>query len=461
MPASKSIAGYLTLVAAGLMTFVVIIIPLGNFYIHYEDAMARLEIEVEINARLVRGIISRNPEMWEFQRLRIEEYLTQRPGRGEKEIRRVLNNQNEVVAESADELETPLMMYAKMLTDAGIVVGKLEIYRSVRPLLVKTGLVALFMTPLGFGMYLLIRHLPIRAIHQAEQALRRSEDDLRRSSDLLEVKVQKRTRELAVAKEAAESSSRTKSEFLANMSHELRTPLNHIIGFTELVANKQCGGLNPEQEEYLNDVLDSSRHLLSLINDILDLSKVEAGKLELQLSQVPPRILFNNGLAMFKEKALKRRIKLSADINGIPETIPADERKLKQIIYNLLANAVKFTPDGGRVCLGARKLMSSEMEVGSRERQRIYTELRTQHSELKGEFIEISVQDTGIGIKEKDLERIFTPFEQGDNSASRHYQGTGLGLSLTRRLVELHGGKIWAESEGEGRGSKFVFVIPE
>jgi len=259
------------------------------------------------------------------------------------------------------------------------------------------------------------------------------------------------------AKERAEQANHAKSEFLANMSHELRTPLNHIIGFTELVVDKNFGELNEVQEDYLNDVLQSSRYLLSLINDILDLAKVEARKLELEPSDVNLKDLLENSLIMIKEKALKHGIKLLTNMDGIPETIRADERKLKQIMYNLLSNAVKFTPDGGEIRLSSELVQGSTLNAQGKENK---LQNSASDFDLNRDWIQISVTDSGIGLKEDDLKRIFSPFEQVENSASKKYQGTGLGLSLTKSLVELHGGTIWVESDGEGKGSIFSFIIP-
>jgi signal transduction histidine kinase len=274
-------------------------------------------------------------------------------------------------------------------------------------------------------------------LRRSKAQLRKQNTELKETGHELEqtrLTLVEKNKSLEEAIKMARTSGQKKSEFLANMSHELRTPLNHIIGFTEMVIDKAVGPLNIDQEEFLNDVLGSSRHLLSLINDILDLSKVEAGKMELETLKFPLETTLQNSLNMVKEKAMEHKITLALQIHEIPATIQADERRLKQILYNLLSNAVKFTPDGGTV----------EMEAqGS-----------------NGQGIKITVRDTGIGMTETDRERIFQPFEQGDNSASRKYQGTGLGLSITKRLVELHGGRIWAESEGLGRGSHFHVLLP-
>ena len=277
-------------------------------------------------------------------------------------------------------------------------------------------------------------------------------DSIAACADMLGSAIEKQQtyEEMLLSKERAEQASRAKSEFLANMSHELRTPLNHIIGFTDLVLSRSFGELTAEQEEFLKDVLGSSRHLLSLINDVLDLSKVEAGKMQLDLSAVPIRELLENSLVMVKEKSLKQAIRLSVEVDGLPELLQIDERKLKQVLYNLLSNAVKFTPAGGQVRLGAKVMEASELP----------------HLPAAGDgnghanWLSLWVADTGIGMQDKDLKRIFNPFEQVEGSTSRKYQGTGLGLSLTRKMVELHAGAIWAESAGPGKGSTFRLAIP-
>jgi signal transduction histidine kinase len=225
-----------------------------------------------------------------------------------------------------------------------------------------------------------------------------------------------------------ETASRHKSEFLANMSHELRTPLNAIIGFSELLQQQLVGGLNERQLAYVDDVVDAGRHLLSLINDVLDLSKVEAGKMELELADVALRPTLESGLTMNAERAGLARIALGLELEPEEITIRADERKLRQVVFNLLSNAVKFTPPEGRIDVSAR---------------------------LTNGVVEVAVSDTGPGIPPEDQELIFEEFRQ----ARTHQEGTGLGLPLSRRFIELHGGRLWVES-APGEGSTFRFTLP-
>ncbi len=229
-----------------------------------------------------------------------------------------------------------------------------------------------------------------------------------------------------------ESASRHKSEFLANMSHELRTPLNAVIGFSEVLREHMFGELNEKQDEYLDDIVSSGKHLLSLINDILDLSKIEAGRMELDVGEFVLAEALENGMAMQRERALRRGVALSLDVAPSLGLIVADERKVKQVIFNLLSNAVKFTPSGGSVDVAASQL---------------------------GEDIHVAVRDTGIGISQEDQQVIFDEFRQAARSKQSEPEGTGLGLALARRFVELQGGRIWVESE-VGKGSTFTFSLP-
>ena len=253
-----------------------------------------------------------------------------------------------------------------------------------------------------------------------------------------------------------ENASRMKSEFLANMSHELRTPLNAIIGFSEVLKDGIVGELTEQQCGFVTDIFGSGTHLLSLINDILDLSKVEAGKMSLDLEPVQLSSLFANSLAIIREKAAARKIRLSTHVIGDPGTIQADARKLKQIVYNLLANAVKFTPEGGRVTLRAGRVPRSRVgQLTSGLAGRTFPLKDEQHAD----FLEISVRDTGIGIAAGNLPQLFSPFTQIDGGLARKFEGTGLGLALVKLLAELHGGTVAVES-AVNEGSCFTVWLP-
>jgi signal transduction histidine kinase len=248
---------------------------------------------------------------------------------------------------------------------------------------------------------------------------------LRTENERLEAIVLSRTEELREL-------NRHKSEFLANMSHELRTPLNAIIGFSEVLIGGMAGPQSAKQKEFCVDIRDSGRHLLSLINDILDLSKVEAGRMELEMARFDLRHAMDNALTLVRGRAEGHAIELETLISEDVDEFEGDERKLKQILLNLLTNAIKFTPEGGTVTLEARR--SEDTYV-------------------------FSVKDTGIGIAPEDQEKAFEEFRQVGVDSARKAEGTGLGLALTRRLVELHGGRISVES-APGLGSTFTFSLP-
>ena len=238
-------------------------------------------------------------------------------------------------------------------------------------------------------------------------------------------------REIAEKSQQLEVASQHKSEFLANMSHELRTPLNAILGFSEVLAEGMFGEVNEKQTEYLRDILESGRHLLSLINDILDLSKIEAGRMDLETTDFDLPAAIDNALTLVRERAGRRGIALRRAIDEGVGIIHADERKVKQVLLNLLSNALKFTPESGRVDVRLT---------------------------LKEGLVEVSVADTGVGIAPEDQEAVFEEFRQV-GTADKKVEGTGLGLALSRKFVELHGGRIWVKSQ-VGEGSTFTFTLP-
>ena len=253
-----------------------------------------------------------------------------------------------------------------------------------------------------------------------------------------------------------EDASRLKSEFLANMSHELRTPLNAIIGFSEVLKDGLIGEMTDQQRGFIGDIFSSGKHLLSLINDILDLSKVEAGKMTLDLEPVAIVSMFANSLSVVREKAASQRIRLNIETAVDLGNMYADTRKVKQIVYNLLANAVKFTNEGGEVTLRARRVPRAD--VGQLSGAWAGRSVPLADSTF-AEFLEISVRDSGIGISEGGLQQLFKPFSQIDGGLARKFEGTGLGLAMVKLLAELHGGAVAVES-AEGEGACFTVWLP-
>ena len=272
-------------------------------------------------------------------------------------------------------------------------------------------------------------------------------DNLRQYNDLklLAERLRSSSDEITIKNRQLVEASSMKSEFLANMSHELRTPLNAIIGFSEVLKDGLLGEMPPQQKEYINDIFTSGGHLLSLINDILDLSKVEAGRMTLELEPLLPSSFVLSSLQIVREKAMVHKIRLVTEI--APELdqlgdVWLDERKVKQILYNLLSNAVKFTPDGGEVHVIARQVGREVQPKGDFEH-----------------YLELTVTDTGIGISLENQARLFQPFIQIDSSLARHYEGTGLGLVMVKRLTELHQGTVGLQSV-LGKGSTFSVFLP-
>jgi PAS domain S-box-containing protein len=258
----------------------------------------------------------------------------------------------------------------------------------------------------------------------------------------------KKLEALEIALQSSRRVMKMKSEFLANVTHEFVTPLNAILGFSQVLLDQHFGVLNEKQREYTQDILDSGTRLLNLINNILELSSAEEGNLEMEVSQVSLRAVVENTLDILREKAIRKGIALSCHVGLIPERIAADERKLKQVLHSLVANAIKFTPNGGEITVSC----DVEDKILLQETQDPNTAVKR--------LVQVSVRDTGIGIREDSLMAIFDSLKQMDSSIHKRFEGVGAGLALTKHFVELHGGRIWAESEGSGKGSTFYFTIP-
>jgi len=273
--------------------------------------------------------------------------------------------------------------------------------------------------------------LRVIALVRDISARKQFEDRLRAVQEQYTAELAAKNQQLEARNRDIERANRLKSEFLASMSHELRTPLHTIIGFAELLAEEIEGPLNGKQKRFIGHILQDSRHLLELINEILDLSKIEAGRLELQIGNVDFASCLEEVLSGVRQQAASKSIKLE-NRNGFRKTIYADRVRLKEILYNLLSNAVKFTPDGGTVWV---------------------------ESHAADEWLQVTVGDTGVGIPEEEQQNVFEKFYQVGSTTKGTREGTGLGLPIVQKLVELHGGKVWMQSQ-TGEGSRFMFTLP-
>jgi signal transduction histidine kinase len=362
----------------------------------------------------------------------MEEIMTLAPER----VPRSLRIRAEGMAVDLNQLATELANETSARTDA-VIAQNASAYTSSRNLFVGVAVGAIVLALLlGFVLsWSLIG--PIQQIDARLAAIASGNFsghvDITNQDELgaLAVNVNRMNDELRRLYKELETVSEHKSEFLASMSHELRTPLNAIIGFSQVLRERLSGDINAKQEEYLDDILSSAHHLLALINDVLDLSKVEAGQVELHVAQFSLEDALARGISMVRGQAMSSGVQVTFHANGGPRIVTGDERRIRQVIFNLLSNAVKFTPSGGRVDVTA---------------QQVDGEAR------------ISVADTGGGIAADDLERIFEEFQQTEVGA-RLQEGTGLGLALSKRFVEMHGGRIWCDSV-VGTGSTFVFTLP-
>lgn len=408
-------------IAAILAAIVPLVLPLGYFTISYQYHRGMVDAQAEINARLASQVINANPEMWQFMRERLEEFLSRRPRELYSEIRRIINNDKQLVAQSADIVGWPTLTGSAEIRDSGLVVGRIEIVRSLRPLLVRTAGVFLLALLLGWLTFAAVKIYPMRALHRA----------LAENSRLFR-ELEQNVEELQQKSSDLERANKAKDEFLSVMSHELRTPLNAVIGYSGMLKDGILGEINSQQVQALDQVLDRARDQLKLINSILQATQIGAGKVKLIRRDVDLAEFFSELKSRY-EFPIKKDVTLQWQRSGELPILSTDEDKLKHILQNLIDNALKFT-EKGRIVVSVQSIG----ETGA---------------------VQFKVTDTGVGISAEMLPVVFEKFQQADGTENRSFEGVGLGLHIVKTFTELLGGKVDVESE-EGRGSTFTVTLP-
>jgi len=410
----------LTVLAASIGFVVALAFPVAYYTFARTNLEATLATEMEINARLVSVQISANPELWKYQTERLLIPLARRPSDRTPEIRRLLDLDGELVAESVDVLDDPIISVFAPVFDSGRPVGRLEIARSLRPIVIGTAGALVFGLILAGAVYAVMRALPLRALNLAMERLASEQQTALR---------------LESERATAEAASLAKSRFLTTMSHELRTPLNGILGMAQLLLWDD--EVEDEQRKaYAQVILDSGNTLLAQLSDILDLSTIEAGKMNLVVSEFDPGVLVKETIESFTVSAEKKGLAIEAIWRGPPGRLyQGDAIRLRQMLSNLVNNAIKFTSKGF--------VRVEATEVASAGRSAT---------------LEFSVTDSGIGIPREKQGVVFEPFAQADDSSTREYGGAGLGLSIVKGFAHLMSGTVGLESD-MGMGSRFWFRI--
>ncbi len=435
---------YVTWIAGCVATAAALAIPTLYFFTAHSYESARVEEATRAITAELSEMAYTNPTMWQYDNHRLEALARSERYGYTGRSHQLIDENGRVLAEWGDKPTGPTVSRIGDIFSYGDVVGHVRITESLQPVLVATGWVALIAVGLAVGVFVVLRLIPLRALRNAlgdlehsQFLLRERVEELEKTRRKLEMQSESLTRladDLRFARDEARAANRAKSEFLANMSHELRTPLNAVIGFSEIIKDETFGPVGSVQyRDYAGDIHESGRHLLSLINDILDLSKVELGTDELHEERIEVPEIIRSSLKLVWHRAEQGGIKLGFELSDELPALCVDERKLKQILVNLLSNAVKFTDAGGEVMLRAWCRMDS------------------------GHVFQIV--DTGIGIASEDISKALSHFGQVDGDLNRQYEGTGLGLPLTKALVELHGGALDLQSE-VGVGTTVTVCFP-